>query len=150
MPDNLSPEDRHKTMRAVRGKNTSLERRLFAMLAGMRLSGWKKDARTVVGNPDAVFPKERVAIFVDGCFWHGCPHCKRKMPKTNSGYWKRKIGRNIERDQHNRNELTSEGWVVTSIWEHEMGDPALRAKVRMRLFQAVKGETPSEKSARQD
>jgi DNA mismatch endonuclease, patch repair protein len=120
MPDNLKSEDRIKTMRAVKGKGTSLERRLFAMLAGMGISGWRKNAVDVIGKPDVVFDTHHIAIFVDGCFWHGCPQCKRKLPVTNRGYWKRKINRNIELAKSANAHLTRDGWVVMRIWEHEI------------------------------
>lgn len=74
MGDNLKPDDRKKTMRAVKGKGTGLEKTIFAMLAGMRLGGWHKNCGSVTGKPDVVFLDQKVAIFVDGCFWHGCPH----------------------------------------------------------------------------
>ncbi len=68
MVDNLKPEDRRKTMRAVKGKGTKPERRLWAMLAGMGVKGWRKNADDIVGKPDIVFDNEQIAIFVDGCF----------------------------------------------------------------------------------
>ena len=139
MPDNLTPEDRRKTMRAVKGKGTSLERRLSAMLAGMRLSGWKKNVGDIVGKPDVVFPKERVLIFVDGCFWHGCPHCNRKLPESNREYWERKIRRNVERDKQNTQTLIDNGWRVIRIWEHEVRDVTTRRRIRSEIRQAVTG-----------
>jgi DNA mismatch endonuclease (patch repair protein) len=65
-----------------------------------------------------VFPRERVAVFIDGCFWHQCPdHGLR--PRTNSAYWDAKIARNVERDARNNAALTDAGWIVVRIWEHE-------------------------------
>ena len=93
MVDNLKPEDRRKTMRAVKGRRTRLEKRLFSMLAGMNLRGWKQNYAKVAGKPDAVFLQQKLAIFVDGCFWHGCPVCRRKLPQTNRKYWQTKIAR---------------------------------------------------------
>lgn len=120
MVDNLKPEDRYKTMKAVKGKGTRLEKCLFAMLAGMSLNGWNKNAGNIIGKPDVVFKEEKVAIFIDGCFWHGCPVCKRKLPDTNRQYWKKKITRNIELAKKNNQRLRREGWSVIRIWEHEM------------------------------
>ena len=139
MTDNLTPEDRRKTMRAVKGKGTSLERRLFAMLAGMGLSGWKKNVSDITGKPDVVFPQERVLIFVDGCFWHGCPHCNRKLPVTNREYWERKVKRNVERDKRNTQALVDSGWRVIRIWEHEMQDTTIRGRIRSSVREAVVG-----------
>lgn len=140
MSDNLTPEDRRKTMRAVKGKGTSIERQLSAMLAGMGLSGWKKNVDDIRGKPDIVFPEERVLIFVDGCFWHSCPHCDRKLPKTNREYWERKIERNIERDKRNNKVLADNGWEVIRIWEHEMRNEEARSKIRSRIRDAITGK----------
>jgi len=139
MTDNLTPEDRRKTMRSVKGKGTSLERCLFAMLAGMGLSGWKKNVSDITGKPDVVFPQERVLIFVDGCFWHGCPHCNRKLPVTNREYWECKVKRNVERDKRNTQALVDGGWRVIRIWEHEMQDTTIRSRIRSSVREAVVG-----------
>lgn len=136
MGDNLKPEDRRKTMQAVKGSGTTLERRLWAMLAGMGLKGWKKNVTYIKGKPDVIFPNRRVVIFIDGCFWHGCPTCKRKLPQTNREYWERKIGRNIELASLHDEQLRCEGWVIVRIWEHEMTDRAtIRARIRQALAQ---------------
>jgi DNA mismatch endonuclease, patch repair protein len=121
-------------MQAVRGKGTRLEKRLWAMLAGMRLKGWKKNVATITGKPDVVFSSQRVVVFIDGCFWHGCPHCQRKLPATNREYWERKIKRNAELAQIHDRQLEQGGWVVVRIWEHEMADrPLVRARIRHAL-----------------
>ena len=137
MTDTLSANDRTKTMRAVKGSRTSIERKLWSMLAGMRLCGWRCNAQDVPGRPDAVFDKEMVAIFVDGCFWHRCPVCRRPMPKTNADYWKRKIDRNVERDKKIDKSLSYDGWEVVRIWEHEIKDKSLRKAVNARFIEAL-------------
>lgn len=137
MTDNLTPEDRRKTMRAVKGKGTSLERRLFSTLAGMGLKGWRKNAGDVLGKPDAAFDRERVAIFVDGCFWHGCPYCKRKLPVTNQDYWVRKINRNIAFAKRVNQELRDQGWTVIRVWEHEIRNRQVMQAIRISIRQAV-------------
>lgn len=134
MSDNLSPEDRQKTMRAVKGKGTKLEKRLWAMLAGMKLGGWRKNPKNIIGNPDIIFTEQRIAVFIDGCFWHGCPHCQKKLPISNKEYWERKIKRNIALAQMHNEQLTCEGWVVIRIWEHEMTDSTeIRKRIRRAL-----------------
>jgi DNA mismatch endonuclease (patch repair protein) len=138
MTDNLTPEDRQRTMRAVKGKGTKLERQLFSMLAGMRLSGWRKNASDVAGKPDVVFDNPRVAIFVDGCFWHGCPLCQRKLPQTNQEYWKQKINRNVERAELYNTRLATAGWIVIRIWEHEIKERDARQKIRFSIHEAIR------------
>jgi len=138
MADNLKPEDRRKAMRAVKGKGTTLERRLFSMLAGMSLKGWRKNADDIIGKPDVAFPNEKLAIFVDGSFWHGCPHCQRKLPQTNRQYWERKINRNVELAKLNNQKLREDGWRVIRIWEHEIRNQIDRKRIRNEIREAIK------------
>ena len=122
MTDNLTPEDRRKTMRAVKGKGTKLERRLWAILTRNGISGWHKNVNSIIGKPDVAFPDKKVVIFVDGCFWHSCPICQRKLPQANHEYWLKKINRNVELAKINENMLLKENWKILRIWEHEMRD----------------------------
>lgn len=139
MSDNLAPRDRRKAMRAVKSKGTKPERQLFAMLAGMGLKGWRKHADNLPGKPDVVFEKEKVAIFVDGCFWHGCPQCKRPLkPQTNRDYWEQKINRNIERARKYNRQLAEQGWTVIRIWEHEIRNLDGRQKIKSKLRQNLR------------
>jgi DNA mismatch endonuclease (patch repair protein) len=138
MVDNLTPKDRRKTMQAVKGQGTALERRLWSMLAGMHVCGWERNPRDIKGKPDVVFRKYKLAIFVDGCFWHGCPHCKRTLPESNSEYWQRKLDRNQKRDKENTCWLTENGWTVIRIWEHEMKSPKARCRIRKSIRKALK------------
>lgn len=124
-------------MKAVQGKGTSLERRLSSMLAGMRLKSWRKNAKDITGKPDVVFDANRLAIFVDGCFWHGCPHCQRKLPITNRDYWQRKISRNIVLAESTNQQLRNTGWTVVRIWEHEMRDPVTMGEMRVKIRQIL-------------
>jgi DNA mismatch endonuclease (patch repair protein) len=139
MADNLNPSDRRKTMQAVKGKNTSLERKLFSMLAGMGIRGWRKNVADIKGKPDVVFDKQHIVVFVDGCFWHGCPSCKGKKPDNNCEYWNQKVIRNKARDARTRNELTEGKWCVVRIWEHDMRDRASRQEIRRRILTVLKG-----------
>ena len=140
MGDNLTPEDRRKTMQAVKGKGTRLEKRLFSMLAGMGLRGWKKNVDAIMGKPDVAFISQRVAVFIDGCFWHGCPHCQRKLPKTNRKYWERKITRNIALAKSNNRRLRADGWTVIRIWEHEISKTADTGKIKAKILRAIHAE----------
>jgi DNA mismatch endonuclease (patch repair protein) len=127
-------------MQAVKSKGTRLEKRFFAMLVGMGISGWNKNVKSITGKPDIVFPNQKVAIFVDGCFWHGCPHCHRKLPKTNRIYWERKIKRNIDLAKLYNKQLRQDGWIVIRIWEHELADTT-KIKSRVKELKSGKIET---------
>jgi DNA mismatch endonuclease (patch repair protein) len=119
MADRFSKEKRSQIMAAIRSKNTrSTERRLRAGLASARISGWRMNAKDLAGKPDFVFDDKKIAIFVDGCFWHGCK-CKRPS-KTHSDFWKNKIETNIARDKKVSNALRRQGWKVVRIKEHEL------------------------------
>lgn len=139
MSDNLRPEDRRKTMQAVKGKGTRLEKRLWAMLAGAGLRGWKKNAGKLTGKPDVVFVNQRLAIFIDGCFWHGCPYCRRKLPDTNRAYWKRKIKRNVSLAKSHNRRLRRDGWTVIRIWEHDMAE---MTRIRAKILSALQSKEP--------
>ena len=110
---------RSETMRRVHARDTSLElvfrRRLFA--AGMR--GWRNNRRDIPGSPDVAFANRRIAIFLDGCFWHGCPRCYR-APAANKEYWQEKVDRNRRRDFSVNALLKSQGWTVIRFWGHEL------------------------------
>jgi DNA mismatch endonuclease, patch repair protein len=109
-----------KNLSAVRGRgNRTTEIRLRLALVRARIRGWNVQPLGLPGNPDFVFFRERIAIFVDGCFWHGCPRCGH-IPKTNSPFWQAKIQRNIERDQANIHKLCDSDFRVARIWEHEL------------------------------
>ena len=133
MPDNLSREDRIRTMRSVKSKGTGPERRLRGMLAGLGYTGWLVNPEAIEGKPDFAFPEQKVTIFVDGCFWHGCPICNRPLPVSNREYWESKISRNVKRDQENSAKLEAEGWQVVRIWEHQMQKSESLDQIRNRI-----------------
>lgn len=122
MPDDRTPAQRSETMRRIRSRDTSCELALRAELRrrGLRLA----QRRRVPGSPDAIVLRPGaprgapgVAVFVDGCFWHGCPmHCR--LPAANRPYWEAKIARNMARDRAASSRLRREGWAVVRIWEH--------------------------------
>jgi DNA mismatch endonuclease Vsr len=118
--DNVSPRVRSRTMAAVKSTgNRSTERVLRARLVRRGVRGWRLHANDVTGCPDFVFDAPRVAVFVDGCFWHGCPSCHRP-PSSNQEYWTRKVERNTARDRRNTRALRRNGWRVLRVWEHEL------------------------------
>lgn len=120
MADLFSKQKRSQIMSANRSSgNKSTEWRLRARLVNAGLSGWRINVRDMFGVPDFVFERERVAIFVDGCFWHGCKRC-RNLPATNRKFWATKIKRNKRRDRAVTRKLRNEGWVVIRFWEHQV------------------------------
>lgn len=117
MTDTLTSEQRRRCMSNVRNKNTGIEMQLRRALwkAGMRYRVNFK----LPGKPDIAFPKRKIVIFIDGCFWHGCP-IHGSIPKTNTGFWEAKIKGNIERDRSITTQLATDDWVVIRVWEHEI------------------------------
>ena len=115
----VSPE-RTRHMRSIRSKgNRSTERRLRAYLMQAKLRGWTVHPGDVPGTPEFVFLAKRVAVFTDGCFWHGCPRCG-KSPRANASYWSKKIQLNIERDRKDEAALAAMGFAVVRLWEHQI------------------------------
>jgi len=97
------------------------------------ISGWRLLPPDLPGKPDFVFPDASLAVFVDGCFWHGCPKCYHR-PSTNRKYWDAKVERNKARDKRLRAKLRRSGWSVIRIWEHELLEPG---KVLSRIEAAL-------------
>lgn len=119
MPDVFSREDRSRVMSAIRSRgNLGTEIQLAKILRRHRIIGWRRHQK-VFGHPDFVFPKLQLAIFVDGCFWHGCPKHGRQ-PRSNKGYWTPKLRRTKARDKRYTTELRRKGWHVIRIWQHEL------------------------------
>ena len=119
MTDVLTKAKRSALMAKVRSVgNASTEQRLAQLLRKHRMTGWRRGA-PLAGKPDFVFRKGKVAVFVDGCFWHGCPR-HRRTPKTRVAFWKAKLARNAQRDREVRKALRARGWRVLRIWEHEL------------------------------
>lgn len=122
MPDKFSKETRSKIMSSIRSKNTKPEITVRKLLwsHGKR---YRVHDRSVFGTPDISSKKNRVAVFIDGCFWHGCDKCY-KEPHTNTTYWRDKIHNNKKRRTFVIKQLRSEGWLVMEFWEHQINqDP---------------------------
>jgi DNA mismatch endonuclease, patch repair protein len=122
MVDVVTKAKRSEIMAAVRSRgNKNTEARLVTVFRAAGLVGWRRH-QNLPGRPDFVFSRNRVAVFVDGCFWHGCHwHCR--MPKTRTAYWIPKIARNKDRDREVIRLLRQKGWRVYRIWEHSLKDP---------------------------
>jgi DNA mismatch endonuclease (patch repair protein) len=94
------------------------------------ISGWRRHPKDLFGKPDFIFRKKKVALFVDGCFWHGCRQIK-KAPKANRKFWVTKVGQNIVRDKTVNRTLRKGGWKVVRIWEHELKKSPVRLIVKV-------------------
>ncbi len=115
-PKPVSVATRH-VMQANKSKNTKPELKVRAALREVGLSGYRLHWKKAPGKPDICFPGRHVAIFVNGCFWHRCPHCGLSMPKSNVEFWEAKFARNRARDARDNALLVSGGWTVITIWE---------------------------------
>src|SRR6266851_5032021 len=136
MTDVFDARKRSKVMSAIRSKgNLSTELKLLTLFRANKIVGWRRHYR-LFGNPDFAFPGSDLAIFVDGCFWHGCIRC-RTIPVSNRPFWRRKIAKNQLRDKTVGKALRARGWTVLRVWEHELkkGNGALN-RIRRALAEA--------------
>jgi DNA mismatch endonuclease (patch repair protein) len=124
---------RSELMSRVRSAgNVTTELKAMALLRRFHLSGWRRHAHCL-GNPDFVWRAQKVALFVDGCYWHG-HHCGRNMsPKTNAKSWQAKFRRNRSRDRAVTRELRALGWSVVRVWECELRREPLQCARRIKL-----------------
>jgi len=118
MTDVLTREQRKLNMSRIRAKNTGPEVRFRKLLFANGIRGYRIHYK-LTGKPDIVFTKRKIAIFIDGCFWHKCPVCFQE-PETRKEFWMKKIQSNIERDKKVNEKLREDGWTVIRIWEHEI------------------------------
>lgn|GEM_PF-247160 len=133
--DTVDRSTRSRMMAGVRSTgNRSTEWRLRGALVGAGVRGWTIRSRDLVGTPDFVFRHRKVAIFVDGCFWHGCP--EKRLPTTRRPFWREKIEMNKRRDRRVDRSLRTDGWRVVRIWEHDLrhGGVVAVAKIRTAIL----------------
>lgn len=125
MADTFTKEKRSKIMRKVKSnRNKSTELKLVDFFKKYKITGWRRNYK-LKGSPDFVFPKKRITIFTDGCFWHG-HDCRNLKPDSNKGYWTKKIEKNRRRDKKINEYLTEKNWEVIRIWECEMDEENLK------------------------
>jgi DNA mismatch endonuclease (patch repair protein) len=119
MPDVFTKTKRSEVMSRIRGSgNKDTELALIKLLRQHHITGWRRN-QPVFGKPDFIFPAAKLAIFVDGCFWHACPK-HSNMPSNNQVFWKRKLTANKLRDKLVTRTLRSQGWQVLRIWGHDL------------------------------
>ena len=124
--DNRSPRPKNenvsKVMSANKAKHTKPELALRKALWANNLKGYRTNYKKTPGRADIAFPRYKVAIFVNGCFWHRCPSCNYPLPKTNSDFWKSKFAKNVARDEKKTKELENMGWKAQTVWECQIND----------------------------
>jgi DNA mismatch endonuclease (patch repair protein) len=135
MPDVFTKTKRSAVMARIRGHgNKDTELALIKLFRKHHITGWRRNQK-VFGKPDFLFRRNRLALFVDGCFWHGCPRCYRR-PKSNRKFWDAKIACNKARDRKVNRELHKLDWRVMRIWEHGLkrkNEAALLLRIQQAL-----------------
>ncbi len=118
--DIWSKRKRSEVMSRIRGKDTKPERIVRCLLTDMGYR-YRLNVKTLPGKPDIVLRKHNTIIFVHGCFWHLCPHCREgRIPDSRRDYWEEKLLNNKRRDQRNLRKLRRQGWSVLRLWECEI------------------------------
>jgi DNA mismatch endonuclease (patch repair protein) len=125
-----------KSMRSNKATGTLPEILLRRAIRKHGLKEYRLNCKTIPGSPDISFPKKKLAIFVNGCFWHRCPYCKLNLPKSNNFFWSNKFKRNKERDWLKKKRLRSLGWKSINIWECQIKKHL--DKTIQRIFTALK------------
>ena len=141
--DTFSRATRSRVMSHSRSRGTkTTEWRFRSLLMRSGVRGWKLGHDSgLTGSPDVVFARARLAVFLDGCFWHGCQRC-RSIPTTNRAFWLNKIQENRKRDKRVGRMLRAKSWKVIRVWEHELrndGAKVLRRIMNVRASQRVRG-----------
>lgn len=132
--DKVDRATRSRVMSRIRSKgNRSTEKRLRSVLVRAKIKGWRMHNKNLPGIPDFTFEREQLAIFVDGCFWHGCSRCYRR-PHSSRKYWDWKVQRNRARDKRVEAQLRRAGWSIIRIWEHSLSAPEkVVARIKSKL-----------------
>jgi DNA mismatch endonuclease (patch repair protein) len=132
--DTFDKATRSKVMAKVRGRgNASTEIKLMKLFRANGIKGWRRHF-PITGRPDFAFPKTKVAVFVDGCFWHGCPSCYT-APSSSRSFWETKLSKNKARDVVVTGQLRCGGWKVLRVWECQLKKPAaFLRRIRAQLM----------------
>ena len=121
MPDKITKTQRSYIMSQIRGTRTKPELIVKENIDGRKL---RYQPKGIPERPDFANKSKKIALFIDGCFWHKCPRCY-KPPKSNKKYWKAKVERNTKRDKHVNRKMKKEGWTVIRFWEHQVKENEL-------------------------
>jgi DNA mismatch endonuclease (patch repair protein) len=147
MADVFTKSKRSQIMAAIRSRgNKATELKLASLFRTVGITGWRRH-QSLPGRPDFIFRHQRLAVFVDGCFWHGCRrHCR--IPQANREYWQLKIARNRVHDRHVSRLLRSRGWRVLRLWGHDLRHPdavLTRITFELRIITESRNNTHSRK-----
>jgi len=127
MADVFTKEQRSNVMRQVKSsRNKSTELKLMEFFKANHIKGWRRNYK-LFGKPDFTFPKRKLVVFIDGCFWHG-HDCRNTRPKDNADYWTKKRERNMKRDKEVTQTLEGKGWTVIRLWECELKNEKIMNK----------------------
>jgi DNA mismatch endonuclease, patch repair protein len=146
MAEVFTKSRRSQVMSAIRGRgNKGTELAMIAMFRRQGITGWRRH-QPVFGKPDFIFRRERLAVFVDGCFWHNCPK-HSNTPVNNRDFWVAKLGANRRRDALVGRTLRAKGWRVLRVWEHEL---TRRNEVRLtgRIRRAIDAQRDDSRDGR--
>ena len=135
-----SNEAVRKSMKGNKRANTKPELLVRQRLRAAGLTGYRLEWK-VPGKPDIAFPGRKIAIFVNGCFWHRCPKCNPSQPKRNVEFWEAKFRRNVERDRAAINALTQMGWTPITVWECELKKDRIDATME-KVIEQVRAAEP--------
>jgi DNA mismatch endonuclease (patch repair protein) len=132
--DRLSKSERSAHMSKIGSKgNRSTEFQVESTLRAQSISGWCKHPNGIVGTPDFFFASAKLAVFVNGCFWHGCRKCSRNVPKKRRAFWIAKLEQNVRRDRRVLRQLRRLGYRTVTVWEHSLGTERWLGRIRRVL-----------------
>lgn len=137
MSDVFTKRKRSEVMSRIRGRgNKETELAFASLLRRLGITGWRRH-QPLLGKPDFTFRRRRIVVFVDGCFWHGCPK-HSSMPVNNRKFWKEKLAANKRRDQRVTRTLRKQGWLVLRLWEHDLAARRRSASKVERVVEILK------------
>lgn len=133
-------ESTSRVMSANKAKDTTPEIALRKLLSSEGIRGYRLNWKKAPGRPDIAFPGKKKAIFINGCFWHRCPYCQPRIPKTHRSFWKRKFEKNKLRDKQKISNLRQDGWKVLTIWECQIKKYPTQSVYRVKKLLSAKEE----------
>jgi DNA mismatch endonuclease (patch repair protein) len=142
MPDVFSKQKRSEVMSRIRGRgNKETELALAKIFRQRGITGWRRH-QSLFGKPDFTFRRQRIVVFVDGCFWHGCPK-HSNTPVNNREFWEKKLSANKIRDRLVTRTLRRQGWLVIRLWEHDVAAKGASASKLERFIETLRARIES-------